>query len=70
MNKTELVALVAQKAQMSKESAAEAVDATFDGIFMAPSPKKRASCGSRTQSTPLYTPLLGGVDTVRARNSP
>ncbi len=32
MNKTELVALVAQKAQMSKESAAEAVDATFDGI--------------------------------------
>jgi DNA-binding protein HU-beta len=32
VNKTELVALVAQKAQMSKESAAEAVDATFDGI--------------------------------------
>lgn len=32
MNKTELVALVAQKAQISKESAAEAVDATFDGI--------------------------------------
>jgi len=32
VNKTELVALVAQKAQMSKESAAEAVDATFDSI--------------------------------------
>lgn len=32
MNKTELVALVAQNAQMSKESAAEAVDATFGGI--------------------------------------
>lgn len=32
MNKTELVALVAQNAQMSKEAAAEAVDATFNGI--------------------------------------
>lgn len=35
MNKTELVSLVAQKAQISKESAAEAVDATFDGITSA-----------------------------------
>ncbi len=32
MNKTELVSLVAQQAQISKEAAAEAVDATFDGI--------------------------------------
>ena len=35
MNKTELVSLVANKAQISKESAAEAVDATFDGIASA-----------------------------------
>ncbi|GBE43142.1 MAG TPA: HU family DNA-binding protein [Rhizobiales bacterium] len=35
MNKTELVSLVAQKAQISKESAAEAVDATFNGIASA-----------------------------------
>ncbi len=32
MNKTELVSMVAQHAQISKEAAAEAVDATFDGI--------------------------------------
>ncbi len=35
MNKTELVSLVAQKAQISKESAADAVDATFSGITSA-----------------------------------
>ncbi len=35
MNKTELVSLVANKAQISKESAAEAVDATFNGIASA-----------------------------------
>lgn len=35
MNKAELVSLVAQKAQISKESAAEAVDATFSGITSA-----------------------------------
>jgi len=35
VNKTELVSLVANKAQISKDSAAEAVDATFDGIASA-----------------------------------
>lgn len=35
MNKTELVSRVAQKAQITKESAAEAVDATFEGIAAA-----------------------------------
>jgi len=35
VNKTELVSLVANKAQISKESAAEAVDATFNGIASA-----------------------------------
>lgn len=35
MNKTELVSLVAQNAQITKESAAEAVDATFNCIASA-----------------------------------
>ena len=35
MNKTELVSLVAQNAQISKDAASEAVDATFDGIASA-----------------------------------
>ncbi len=35
MNKTELVSLVAQKAQISKDSASEAVDATFNVIASA-----------------------------------
>lgn len=35
MNKTELVSLVAQNTQMTKESAAHAVDATFEGIASA-----------------------------------
>ncbi len=35
MNKTELVSLVAQNAQITKESAAEAVDATFNVIASA-----------------------------------
>ena len=35
MNKTELVSLVAHQAQISKDSAAEAVDATFEGIASA-----------------------------------
>lgn len=32
MNKTDLVSLVAKNADISKEAATEAVDATFDGI--------------------------------------
>jgi DNA-binding protein HU-beta len=35
VNKTELVAEVARKADISKEAAAEAVDATFDNIASA-----------------------------------
>lgn len=35
MNKTELVAEVARRANISKEAAAEAVDATFDNITSA-----------------------------------
>jgi DNA-binding protein HU-beta len=35
VNKTELVSLVAQNAQITKESAAEAVDATFNVIASA-----------------------------------
>jgi len=35
VNKTELVASVASKADISKEAAAEAVDATFDNITSA-----------------------------------
>lgn len=35
MNKTELVSLVAQQAQITKESAADAVDATFGSIASA-----------------------------------
>lgn len=35
MNKTELVSRVAQQAQISKEAAAEVVDATFDNIATA-----------------------------------
>ena len=32
MNKTDLVSLVAKNAEITKEAATEAVDATFDGI--------------------------------------
>jgi DNA-binding protein HU-beta len=35
VNKTDLVSLVAQRAQITKDSAADAVDATFDGITSA-----------------------------------
>lgn len=35
MNKTDLVSLVAKNADISKDSATEAVDATFDGIASA-----------------------------------
>ena len=35
MNKTELVSLVAQSAQITKDSAADAVDATFNSIASA-----------------------------------
>lgn len=35
MNKTDLVSLVAKHAQISKDAATEAVDATFDGIASA-----------------------------------
>jgi DNA-binding protein HU-beta len=35
VNKTDLVSIVAKHAQISKDAAAEAVDATFDGIASA-----------------------------------